>query len=133
MYLDFFSIPKEVIYYCFIPSVILILLCLIFWIFYRKKKDTYYYVFTLNYLFQLSGIILSAMLLALLSGYAIATIHIIISNELIAKYYMFMIIISFLPIIPLCLLIWLTFKIYHNLKYKKELDENYSNTQELAQ
>lgn len=125
MYFKFFSIPKEVYYYCFLPSILIIIGCLIFWLIYKRKKGTYYYTFTLNYFFELSGILLSSLLLALLIGFAIATIQTIYVNELFTKYYIFMIIIAFLPLIPLCLFIWLCFKIHQNLQYKRQLDDNY--------
>ena len=123
----FFSIPAAVYYYCFLPALLIMIICLIFWLMYRHKKDTYYYTFTLNYFFQLSGIILSAMMLALLLGYSVATIYTIYVNDLVANYYFFMIILIFLPIIPLCLFIWLIFKLIRTLKYKEKLDENYDN------
>lgn len=127
MYFRFFSIPKAVYYYCFLPALLIIIACLIFWLFYRYKKGTHYYVFTLNYFYEIAGIILSSILLALLIGYSTATIYTIYLNNLINDYYAFIIMLAFLPLIPLCLFIWLCFKLYQNLEYKKELDAILNN------
>lgn len=125
MYFKFFSIPKAVYYYCFLPAILIIIVCLIFWLIYHNKKGTHYYVFTLNYFYEIAGIILSSILLALLLGYSSATIYTIFLSGLISNYYAFVIMLVFLPLIPLCLFIWLSFKLYHNFEYKKELDTNY--------
>lgn len=125
MYFKFFAIPKAVYYYCLLPILILIITSLIFLIVYHRKKDTYYYEFTVNYFLGIIGILLASLLFSLLLGYSLATIYTIFVNELVAKYYVFMIILFILPLIPLSLFIWVMLKIGRNLKYKKELDENY--------
>lgn len=124
MYFKFFSIPKAVYFYCVLPILLIIVTCLIFNIIYRRKKGTYYYVFNNNYFLLLAGVLVSAIMIALLAGYSIATIYTIFSHDLFAQYYILMMVLVILPLIPLCLFIWLCFRLYDNFQYKKELDSN---------
>lgn len=124
MYFRLFSIPKAVYFYCVFPILLIIIACLIFKIIYRRKKGTYYYIFNNNYFLLLAGILVSAIMIALLAGYSIATIYTIFLNNLFAQYYVLMMVLVILPLIPLCLFIWLSFRIYENFQYKKELDKN---------
>ena len=87
MYFKFFAIPKAVYFYCILPALLIIIATLIFKIVYSRKKESYYYVFNTNYFLLLSGILVAALLIALLSGYSAATIYIIFINETFADYY----------------------------------------------
>jgi len=124
MYFKFFSIPKAVYFYCVFPILLIIVACLIFNIIYRRKKGTYYYIFNNNYFLLLAGVLVSAIMIALLAGYSVATIYTIFLNNMFAQYYVLMMVLVVLPLIPLCLLVWLCFRLYDNFQYKKELDEN---------
>lgn len=129
MNFKFFLIPKAVYFYCILPCLLIIIAGLIFKIIYSRKKDTYYYIFNTNYFLLIAGIIISAILMALLIGYSGATIYMILINEAFSKFYILTMILVVLPLIPLCLFVWLCFKLFDNLEYKKYLDENYENNQ----
>lgn len=124
MYFKLFSIPKAVYFYCLFPILLIIVACLIFNIIYRRKKGTYYYIFNSNYFLLLAGILVSAIMIALLTGYSVATIYTIFLHELFSKYYILVMVLVILPLIPLCLFIWLCFRLYENFQYKNELDDN---------
>ena len=124
MYFKFFAIPKAVYFYCILPALIIIIASLIFRIVYSRKKETYYYVFNTNYFLLLTGVVISALLIALLLGYSAATIYMIFISGTFAEFYILVIFLIILPIIPICLFIWLCFKIHENFKYKEELDDN---------
>ena len=130
MNFKFFIIPKAVYFYCILPCLLIIIACLIFRIIYKRKEKTYYYTFNVNYFMLMAGIFISAILMALLIGYSCATIYMIFINGTFDKYYILVMILAILPLIPLCLFIWLCFKIFDNLEYKHYLDENYESKKE---
>lgn len=129
MNFKFFVIPKEVYFYCILPCLLIIISSLIFRIIYKRKEESLYYNFNVNYFMIIAGIIISAILLALLIGYSGATIYMILIGGTFSKFYILAMILVILPFIPLCLFIWLCFKVYDNLEYKQYLDENYKNNQ----
>ena len=118
----FFFIPKEVWYYVVVPIALIILVYFIFWLFYRKRKDTYYYNYVVDYVYSTLGIVFCALLLCLLLGYSIATIETLFETNLINQYLVIVILLTILPIIPACFLGYVI-KIYvKNLKRKEKLD-----------
>ena len=99
MKLKFGFFPSEVIYYVVIPVAVLLLFGLVYWLVNRKHKDEKYYIFKFNYVCQIIGIMVSIMLFSLLAGYAISTITTIVNLELTSQFYVFIIVISFIPLI----------------------------------
>ncbi len=123
--------PKEVWYYVIIPIIILLLFYGIFTLIYNRKKGTYYYDYVVDYVYSSCGIIFCGLLFCLLFGYAIATFHILIVNNLLNQYILLAIIIAILPLIPSCFLVYII-KIYiNNLKRKEKLDQKL-NEEELS-
>lgn len=122
MKLSFGAFPKEVIYYAVIPIAVLLLFGLFYWIFTHKNKDKKYYSFKLGYVYHIIGIMVSMILFSLLLGYAISTVSTIMRLELLDEFYIFTIVVCFIPLVPLITFIWLCFKIKDNFKEKAELD-----------
>ncbi len=119
--------PVEVWYYVVIPIVIILLIYLFFTIVYRNKKNSHYYSYVVDYVYSTLGIIFSTLLLCLLLGYSLATIHTIMRTGYLSNYLFLTIILVILPFVPLAFLIYVI-KIYlHNLKRKVVLDATYKN------
>jgi len=121
--IKFFWMPKEIWYYVIIPMILILLAYFIFTMFYRKKKGTYYYNYVVDYVYSTLGILFCSLLFCLLLGYAIATIQILVSTEVIATYWLLAIIIGILPLVPSCFLVYITKVYIRNLKRKDRLDE----------
>ena len=125
-----FFIPKEVWYYVIIPICLILLVYIVFWLFYRKKKGTYYYNYVVDYVYSTLGIVFCALLLCLLLGYSIATIETLLTTNLIKNYMVLAVLLFFLPIVPACFLVYVL-KIYiRNLKRKVKLDKELGENQE---
>lgn len=127
----FFYMPKEVWYYVVIPIAIILLVYFLFWIFYRNKKESYYYNYVVDYVYSTLGIVFCSLLLSLLLGYSIATVQLLLEAQLVKKYLFLIIILIVLPIFPTIFLVYVLKVYIRNLKRKKELDlalENTNNT-----
>lgn len=119
--------PKEVWYYVIIPIGIILLFYIMFSIFYKKKKDSYYYNYIVDYVYSTCGIIFCSLLFCLLFGYSIATIQILVVNNLLNKYLFLVIVISILPLIPSIFLVYIIRIYLRNLKRKDKLDNASKN------
>ena len=128
MYTTYFIIPKAVYFYCILPALLLILGTLIFMIVYRRKKGTYYYVYTMNFVLNFVSMLLCILLLTLLIGYSWAMLYIIYLKLIVNVNVFVIVILILLPIIPLVTLIIVCRRFIKNLKYKEELDENAENS-----
>ena len=121
--IKFFWMPKEVWYYVIIPIIVILLIYFVFYILYKRKKGSYYYDYVVDYVYSTLAIIFCSLLFCLLFGYSIATFQILIVNGVLMRYIVLAILITILPIIPACFLVYVL-KIYlKNLKRKDELDE----------
>lgn len=125
--IKFFWMPKEVWYYVIIPIGIILLFYIMFSIFYKKKKDSYYYNYIVDYVYSTCGIIFCSLLFCLLFGYSIATIQILVVNNLLNKYLFLVIVISILPLIPSIFLVYIIRIYLRNLKRKDKLDNASKN------
>ena len=133
--IKFLWIPKEVWYYAVFPILGILIIYLIFYLFYRRKKETYYYNYIVDYVYSTLGIIFCGLLLCLLSGYSIATLQILNTNNMIQKYIFLSIVLFILPFIPTVFLIYVICIFIKNIKRKEILDkkiniehnENYSS------
>ncbi len=118
----FFFIPKEVWYYVVIPIALIIFIYFVFWLVYRKRKDTYYYNYVVDYVYSTLGIIFCSLLLCLLLGYSIATIKVLFETNLLNHYIVLVILLAILPIVPACFLGYVLKVYVNNLKRKEKLD-----------
>lgn len=123
MYSYYFIIPDAVWYCCIIPALIIILACFLFGIVYRKKKDTKYYAYTLNYVYNIGSILICLLLFPLLLGYSAAMLYIINKGLLIDINVIIKVLLVILPLIPFVTLMFVLYKFIRNLKYKDEIDE----------
>ena len=130
MYTTYFIIPRAVYFYCILPALLLIIGTLIFTIVYNRKKGTYYYVYTMNYVLNFISILLCLLLLVLLIGYSWAMLYIIHLNLITNVNVFVIVILIIMPLVPLITLIFVINRFIKNLKYKKALDENYTNMEE---
>lgn len=124
MYTNYFIIPKAVYFYCIVPAVVVIIASIIFSLAYHKKKGTYYYMYTLNYVYNIASILLCLLLFPLLFGYSLAMAYIIRDGLITNVNFLVIVMLIMLPIIPLATLIFVSIKFVKNLKYKEQLDEN---------
>lgn len=130
MYNYYFVIPDAVWYCCIIPALIIILACFLFGIIYRRKKDTRYYAYTLNYVFNIGSILICILLFPLLLGYSAAMLYIINKGLLVDVNIVIRILLIILPIIPFITLIVVLHKFIKNLKFKEIVDERIKNDEE---
>ena len=127
IYMKFFWIPSAVWYYVVIPIVLILFGYFIFYLVYRNKKNNYYYNYVVDYVYSTLGIIFCGLLLCLLLGYSIATIQILILNNVIKTYILLDIVLIILPIIPASFLVYVIKVYLSNLKRKEVLDNNLNN------
>lgn len=127
MYSTYFMIPKAVYFFCIFPALLVIIATIIFNIIYLKKKGTYYYIYTLNYVCNVASMLLCLLLLPLLFGYSIAMLVIIKAGLFADVSLLLIMLLIFLPIVPLITLIVVCIKFVRNLKYKEILEERKSN------
>ena len=125
VYTTYFIIPKAVYFYCIFPAGIVILASIIFGLCYHKKKGTHYYIYTLNYVYNIASILLCLLLFPLLFGYALAMAYLIMRGLISEVGFLIKFILILLPLVPLATLIFVCVKFVKNLKYKEELDEEY--------
>lgn len=123
MYSNYFIIPKAVYFYCILPALILIIASIIFNIIYHKKKGTHYYIYTLNYIYNIVSILLCALLFPLLLGYSLAMSYIIQIGLIKDVSFFLLLVLLIFPIIPFITLAVACFKFVNNLKYKERLDK----------
>lgn len=121
--IKFFWLPKEVWYYAIIPVLLILIAYFVFTMVYRKKKGTYYYDYVVDYVYSTLGILFCSILFCLLSGYAAATIKILINSNMLKDYLLLAILIVILPLIPTCFLVYIILIYVKNLKRKDLLDE----------
>ncbi len=126
----FFFMPKEVWFYVIFPILFIIFVYFLFWLFYRKKKDTYYYDYVVDYVYSTLGIVFCSLLLCLLLGYSIATIQTLITTNLIRRYFVLAILLIILPVVPTCFLVYVLKVYIKNLKRKEKLDAALENNEE---
>ena len=131
MYTTYFIIPKAVYFYCMLPALIIIIGCILFSIFYRRKVGTYYYVYVLNKVYNLSSILLCLLLFPLLMGYSLAMLYVLHKGLIIGVSPILKVILVILPLIPLITLIIVISRYLKNLEYKQRLDERLEEGQEL--
>lgn len=120
--------PVEIWYYVVIPILAILLVYFIFSLIYRKQKGTYYYNYVVDYVYSVLGIIFCSLLFCLILGYSIATLQILIVNNVIREYLLLAIIIGILPLIPSIFLVYILRIYVRNLKRKEKLDEELENT-----
>lgn len=125
----YFLMPAEIWYYVVIPILVILLIYLVFSLLYRKQKGTYYYHYVVDYVYSTLGIIFCSLLFCLILGYSIATIQILMVNDVIREYMLLAIIIGILPIIPSVFLVYVLRIYIKNLKRKEKLDEALENTE----
>ena len=118
MYSTYFIIPKAVYFYCILPALIIIIASIIFSLVYHKKKGTHYYLYTLNYVYNIASILLCALLFPLLLGYSLAMSYIIHVGLIADVSFSLILILVIFPIVPFITLSIACFKFINNLKYK---------------
>ena len=123
MYKYYFVIPDAVWLCCILPALIIIFASILFGIVYRQKKETKYYVYTLNYVYNIASILICLLLFPLLLGYSAAMLHIIDKGLLIDVNVLLKILLIILPLIPFVTLIFVLYKFIKNLKIKDKIDE----------
>ena len=121
--LNFFWLPKEVVYYVIIPMVAILFIYLIFTILYRRKKGTRYYNYVVDYVYSTLGIVFCGLLFCLILGYSIATLQILIVNRIISNYVLLAVVLAILPFIPAAFLIYVVRVYIRNLKRKNQIDK----------
>ena len=126
--IKYFLMPVEIWYYVVIPILAILLVYFIFSLIYRKQKGTYYYNYVVDYVYSVLGIIFCSLLFCLILGYSIATLQILIVNNVIREYLLLAIIIGILPLIPSIFLVYILRIYVRNLKRKEKLDEELENT-----
>ena len=114
--------PREVWLYVVVPILLILFLYFLFWIIYRRKKDTYYYNYVVDYVYSTLGIVFCSILLCLLLGYSIATVQVLNDTNLLSSYLVIAIILLILPVIPAAFLAYLIKVFVKNLKRKDKLD-----------
>ena len=117
---QFFIIPKAVYHFCLIPALVIIVASIIIAVWYRRKKDTKHYGYTLNYIYNIVSMLLSLLLLPLLLGYSMAMIEIINRGLIQGMNHVIMLILFLLPLIPLVTLIIVFINYVKGLSHKKE-------------
>jgi len=125
MYNYYFIIPDAVYYCCIIPALIIVVACILFTLVYRKKKETKYYAYTLNYVYNMSSILICLLLFPLLLGYSAAMLYVINKGLLVNVRLLLKILLIILPLIPFATLIYTLYKFIKNLKLKNIIDERY--------
>lgn len=121
----YFIIPEAVYYCCIIPALIVIIACVLFSAIYRKKKETKYYAYTLNYVYNIGSILVCVLLFPLLLGYSLAILYIINKGLLVNVSFLLKIFLIALPLIPFVTLIYVMRKFIKNLDLKNKIDERY--------
>ncbi len=119
----FFWMPVQIWYYVVIPIVVILIAYFLFTVFYKHKKDSYYYNYVVDYVYSTLGTVFCSLLFCLLLGYSIATIQILVVNNLFEEYYALGIILIILPIVPASFLVYVIRIYLKNLKRKEELDK----------
>ena len=122
--------PREVWLYVILPILFILIVYFLFWLLYRKKKDTYYYNYVVDYVYSTLGIIFCSLLFCLLLGYSIATIQTLVTTNLIRNYLILAIILTILPIVPACFLVYVIKVFVKNLKRKEQLDSALEKNEE---
>lgn len=121
----YFIIPEAVYYCCIIPALIVIIACVLFSVVYRKNKETKYYAYTLNYVYNIGSILVCVLLFPLLLGYSTAILYIINKGLLMDVGFWLKLFLIILPLIPLLTLIYVMRKFIENLDLKIQIDERY--------
>lgn len=130
MYRYYFIIPNAVYYCCVIPALIIIIACILFTLVYRQKKETKYYAYTLNYVYNICSILICLLLFPLLLGYSAAIFYVINKGLLVNVSLLLKILLIILPIIPFVTLIYVLYRFIKNLKLKNIIDERYKENGE---
>lgn len=126
---NLFMIPAEVWYFAIIPVVLIILLFLVFNIYYKNMKGTYYFNYVVDYVYSFFGIIICSILFSLMLGYSISVIQILNTNNLVSKNLILIIMLSFFSLIPFGFLIYSLYSFVKNLKKKEYLDDYIDNNE----
>lgn len=130
MYSSYFIIPKAVYFYCILPALIIIIGSIIFWLIYRRKKETKYYAYTLNYVYNIASILICLLLFPLLLGYSAAMMYMIKVKLLLNVSLLLKILLILLPLIPFLTLLYVLYRFIKNLKLKEIIDERYKEDDE---
>lgn len=121
----YFIIPRSVLYYCILPALFFVFICLMYYIINLKKKGTYYYSYNLNMAFSITSILLSLLIFPLLLGYSIAMSVVLYKKLIIDVSFLIIIVLILLPLVPFSTLIFSFINFTKNLDGKKYLDEYY--------
>lgn len=112
MIVDLKTIPMEVYYFCVFPILFIVLLNFILLIVVRKRGNN---KFKLNYLFQISGLMITSIMLPLVIGYTASTIYSLYLNGVIMSNIVYLIIGIFVSLVMITVFIWVSLKAHHEI------------------
>lgn len=120
----FDNLTKEIIYYSFIPVILLAIIGLVLLVVKKKEDNKYKY----NYVIKIILMLIDGLVLSLLIGYAVWATERFIRNGTVSSNVIYILLFVVLIIALIVLLVLTCTKLYHNLNN----NDNYLDEKETS-